>query len=423
MVCWSDPQHVLVEGPREVAIQVRVMEQRHPHDTPHEFEVVQVHGVDAGQAVGLIRHALGGRDEEGVVGVKHLLGEHQEPLASQPPGVHPLLPFEHDAQAALQFLRLPAVQVEEGVLEHIGPPHVDAAAVAVPLTLLLPPDLLPEPQPLVLEIHVAGVLHQQSKGRPQQRNVAGHQHVQQPAVLLDELHRHGAVLAARYRAGRLSGSRWAPGFVVCLGRLRLLGLGGGVSGLGVRKGWGVVGQVGMDGMEHEEGLHKGQHDGRERHAAGRLGVLERLQLGVHAQQVAVDGVPQGIQRGGLAPRRHCRLFAVGGDSGIGLDQAVQEDAQLVVRGLRRPALTAERHGLGVRRRGTPDGHLVHLVVFALLQVVHHGGRHALGGLQQVGEERGLSVGGAEAADAPHDVHGVVPGGLRAILPFQYLDQP
>ena len=27
MVCWSDPQHVLVEGPREVAIQVRVMEQ------------------------------------------------------------------------------------------------------------------------------------------------------------------------------------------------------------------------------------------------------------------------------------------------------------------------------------------------------------------------------------------------------------
>mmetsp|Transcript_54743 Transcript_54743/g.97413 ORF Transcript_54743/g.97413 Transcript_54743/m.97413 type:complete len:289 (+) Transcript_54743:1605-2471(+) len=287
-----------------MAIQVGVVEHRHAHHTANELEVFQVLRVDFRQGVGLVGHPLGRGDEQGIVGVKYLLRQHQEPLTRQTTSIHPLFPLEHNPEPSLEFLRLAVLEVEERVLEDVGATDLNTAAVPIALALLDLAELLTEPQTLVFEVHIPGVLHESCQGGTQQRDVAGDEGVQEAPVLLDELHTDRVLLFLLL-------------LLLCLVCFRLLlrpclltrggcVVGGWFTGssllfaihfscrcccIWLHGGW----QVPVDGMKDEKRFHQGQDNRRERQCCGGLGVLQLLQLVTHLVKVLVDYDPQRVK--------------------------------------------------------------------------------------------------------------------------------
>ena len=96
---------MLVERAREVAVEELVVVDGLCDDVSDKLEVIQVLGVDVGQGVGHVRHAVAGRGlEEGVVGVEHLPRNDDVPLSEETPSVLALLPVKRYVQVGLPLL-------------------------------------------------------------------------------------------------------------------------------------------------------------------------------------------------------------------------------------------------------------------------------------------------------------------------------
>ncbi|GIX66156.1 uncharacterized protein BcabD6B2_55920 [Babesia caballi] len=181
-------QHVLVEGAREVGVDVLAVVNGLADHAADELEVVEVLGVDAAQRVGVVELLLAAlAAEEAVVGVEHFSGEDVEPLAGQAAGVDALLAGEGDRELALQLVAPERVELAERVREDAVAADVDADRVeteALP-TLL---QLLAEVVPLDVEVQAVGrEAHNGHEAGGQQRGGLLYQTVERLRVALGEV--------------------------------------------------------------------------------------------------------------------------------------------------------------------------------------------------------------------------------------------
>ena len=97
---------MLVKRPGEEAVQQFVIVDGLGDESPHEFEVTQVVGVDVRVRIDHVSDSIsGGRPEQRVVGVENVARYDAVPLAEQASRVLALLPLEHDVETRLPVLR------------------------------------------------------------------------------------------------------------------------------------------------------------------------------------------------------------------------------------------------------------------------------------------------------------------------------
>jgi hypothetical protein len=91
---------VLVKGASEVSIKQMAITQCLPDNTPHEFEIIQMIGIDATVGIGLERHIIVGGREQTVIHVKDLFRQKAEPLSREPSSINAFFSVKSYIQAA-----------------------------------------------------------------------------------------------------------------------------------------------------------------------------------------------------------------------------------------------------------------------------------------------------------------------------------
>mmetsp|Transcript_24599 Transcript_24599/g.52441 ORF Transcript_24599/g.52441 Transcript_24599/m.52441 type:complete len:234 (-) Transcript_24599:78-779(-) len=144
------PQHMLVKPSCEESLQHVPIINRFTDDSPREIEVLQMLPVHVGHRVRVVRARLPARlCEEGVVGVKNLLGKRIEPFLHDPASVDAFFALELYVNLRLQFLRRPRPQLVVGIHKHLRPPHFEPNRIAS----RIPPSVLrAKIGPLVIEV-------------------------------------------------------------------------------------------------------------------------------------------------------------------------------------------------------------------------------------------------------------------------------